>query len=181
MTEWFTEDALLPTIMGGFLAICLFGLYFYSSEKVMLWIALAVTAGTVGIATIERMVVTEKEQAYALIYDGARAGNRNDDAYLIGLIKPDKAEEISRAQAMLDNIHFENVRVVGVKSYQAGETAKIGDPKTATISFVTFGSGRYHSNTGPFNVEVTLELEMVNDQWKVIGFTTSNPRAGYQL
>ena len=178
MIEWFTEDALLPTILGGFLAICMFGLYFYSSEKTMLLIALVVTALTIGIATIERMVVTEKEMAYALLYNGARAGNRNDDEYLISLIKSDKSDIIKKARGMLEDINFDNVRVAGVKSYEAAEG---GEPRTATISFVTFGSGRYRSNSGPFQREVTLELEMVNDQWKVTGFNHSDPRSGYKL
>lgn len=176
MIEWFTEDALLPTIMGGFLAICMFGLYFYSGEKIMLWIALLVTVLTVGVATIERMVVTDKEKAYAMIYDGARAGTRNDDAYLLTFIKPDKTEIIRKAEEVLKKVEFDNVRVVGVKSYTAGGTA---DPKTSTINFVTFGSGRYGSNSGPFKVEVSLDLEMVNDQWKITDFSTSNPHAGY--
>jgi len=175
MIEWFTEDALLPTVMGGFLAICMFGLYFYSSEKVMLLIALAVTVCTVGIATIERMVVTEKEKAYAMIYDAARAGSRNDDAYLLSLIKADKVDEIREAEQKLRHIEFENIRVAGFKSYEASESA---DPKTAKISFVVFGSGRYRTNTGPFQVQVTLDLEMIDEQWKVTGFTHSNPRAG---
>ena len=178
MIEWFTEDALLPTVMGGFLAICMFGLYFYSSEKIMLWVALLVTVFTVGIATIERMVVTDKEKAHAMLYDAARAGSRNDDAYLIGLIKSDKTETIGRAQGLLDDITFENVRVVGIKSFEPAE----GDaPQTASISFVVFGSGRYRSNAGPFQREVELELEMVNDQWKVIGFSHSDPRSGVGL
>lgn len=176
MTEWFTEDALLPTIMGGFLAICMFGLYIYSSEKVMLWIALLVTVLTVGIATIERMLVTDKEKAIAMIYDGARAGTRNDDPYLLTFIKSDKTDIIRKAETVLKKVEFENVRVVGVKSYAASEAA---EPKTSTINFVTFGSGRYGSNSGPFNVEVSLDLEMVNGQWKITDFTTSNPRAGY--
>ena len=178
MIEWFTEDALLPTVMGGFLAICMFGLYFYSSEKIMLWIALLVTVFTVGIATIERMVVTDKEKAYSLLYDAARAGTRNDDAYLLSLIKPDKAEIVRRAEGELKIIEFENVRVVGVKNYDAAES---GDPKTATISFVAFGSGRRASMAGPFKVEVTLQLEMVNDQWKVTDFSNSDPSSGYKL
>ena len=178
MVEWFTEDALLPTIMGGFLAICMFGLYFYSSEKIMLWIALLVTVFTVGIATIERMVVTDKEKAHTMLYDAARAGSRNDDAYLISLIKSDKAEIIARAKGLLEDITFENVKVVGVKGFKQAE----GDaPKTASINFVVFGSGRYRSNAGPFQREVRLELEMVNDQWKVIGFSHSDPRAGVAL
>ncbi len=178
MIEWFTEDALLPTIMGGFLAICLFGLYFYSSEKVMLMIALVVTAGTVGIATIERMVVTDKEKAHAMLYDAARAGTRNDDAYLVGLIKSDKVDAINRAKQELEDITFENVRVVGVKEFAQIEGS---DPKTATISFVVFGSGRRRSIAGPFQREVSLDLEMVNDQWKVTGFSHSDPRAGTRL
>lgn len=178
MIEWFTEDALLPTIMGGFLAICMFGLYFYSSEKIMLWIALLVTVFTVGIATIERMVVTDKEKAHTMLYDAARAGSRNDDAYLISLIKSDKAEIIARAKGLLEDITFENVKVVGVKGFKQAE----GDaPKTASINFVVFGSGRYRSNAGPFQREVKLELEMINDQWKVIGFSHSDPRAGVAL
>jgi hypothetical protein len=178
MIEWFTEDALLPTIMGGFLAICMFGLYFYSSEKIMLMFALAVTAFTVGIATIERMVVTDKEKAHAMVYEAARAGCRNDDAYLIGLIKPDKVEKIAEAKRILDDITFENVRVVGVKNFESNDGS---DPKTATINFVVFGSGRYRSNAGPFQREVELDLEMVDDQWKVTGFSQSNPRAGARL
>jgi hypothetical protein len=178
MIEWFTEDALLPTILGGFLAICMFGLYFYSSEKIMLWIALLVTIGTVGIATIERMVVTDKEKAYTMLYDAARAGTRNDDTYLLSLIKSDKVEEIARARTMLEDVTFENVRVAGIKAY---ESSDLDSAKTASISIVTFGSGRYRNNSGPFNVQVDLELEMVNDQWKVVDFETSNPRAGYGL
>lgn len=178
MVEWFTEDALVPAILGGFLAICMFGFYFYSSEKVMLFIALAITAATAAIVTIERMVVTEKEKAYAMIYDAARAGNRNDDAYLIRLIKSDKENIIRDATAELERIHFDNVRVVGVKSYEASESDA---PTTATISFVVFGSGRRGSISGPFNVEVTLQLEMVNDQWKVTGYNYSNPRSGLSL
>ena len=101
MIEWFTEDALFPTIMGGFLAICMFGFYFYSSEKIMLWIALLVTVFTVGMATIERMVVTDKEKAYSLVYDAARAGTRNDDAFLLTLIKSDKVDIIGQAEVEL--------------------------------------------------------------------------------
>jgi len=178
MIEWFTEDALLPTIMGGFLAICMFGLYFYSGEKIMLMIALVVTVLTVGIATIERMVVTDKEKAYALLYDGARAGTRNDDAYLISLIKSDQTESINKAKKLLEAITFDNVRVLGVKGFEASEG---DDPQTASISFVAFGSGRYRSNAGPFQRQVTLELEKVNDQWKVTGFDHSDPRAGTKL
>ncbi len=178
MIEWFTEDALLPTVMGGFLAICMFGLYFYSSEKVMLMIALIVTVCTVGIATIERMVVTDKEKAYTMLYDAARAGTRNDDAYLISLIKPDKVDEINTAKRELEDITFENVRVVGVKEFTQAEGS---DPKTATISFVVFGSGRRRSIAGPFQREVRLNLEMVNEQWKVTGVSHSDPRAGANL
>ena len=178
MVEWFTEDALLPTIMGGFLAICMFGLYFYSTEKIILWIALLVTVGTVGLATIERMVVTDKEKAYSMLYDAARAGTRNDDAYLLSYIRSDKTDIIRQAEAELDKIEFKNVRVAGVKSYEAADS---DDLKTAKICFVAFGSGRRGSMSGPFKVEVTLELEMVNDQWKVTGFTHSGPGSGYKL
>ena len=144
----------------------------------MLWIALLVTVFTVGIATIERMVVTDKEKAHTMLYDAARAGSRNDDAYLISLIKSDKAEIIARAKRLLEDITFENVKVVGVKGFKQAE----GDaPKTASINFVVFGSGRYRSNAGPFQREVKLELEMINDQWKVIGFSHSDPRAGVAL
>jgi hypothetical protein len=164
--------------MGGFLAICMFGLYFYSGEKVMLMVALIVAVITAGVATIERMIVTDKEKAYALLYDAARAGTRNDDAYLISLIKSDKAEIIGKAKRLLDDVTFENVRVVGVKTFEAAE----GDiPKTATINFVTFGSGRYRNNAGPFQREVKLDLQMVNEQWKVIGFSHANPRGGVSL
>lgn len=175
MIEWFTEDALLPTITGIFLVISLFGLFIYSSEKVMLYGALVIAALTAGIFTIEQMVVTDKERAYSMIYDAARAGRDNDDRYLLGLIKPDKTVIHNRAKATLDKIEFENVRVAGFKSYEASTNE---DPATATISFVVFGSGRYQSFSGPFQVEVKLDLEMVEEQWKIVDFAHSNPRAG---
>ena len=174
MIEWFTEDALLPTIMGGFLTLCLFGLFVYSSEKKMLMAALLVGLITASIATIERYIVTDKELAYALVYDGARAGRSNDTEAMLSFIKKDQTEKTARARNLLADTQFENIRVVGFKGF---ENNVDDDPQTGSVRFVVFGSGRHRSMSGPFNFEIELDLEKVDGQWKVTDFKYSDPRA----
>lgn len=177
MVEWFTEDALLPLIMGGFLTIALFGLFVHSSEKVMLIAALAVAALTASIYTIEQMVVTDKEKAHALVFDGVQAGMRNDHEFILSLFKQDQKNMINAAQSLLADTHFDNIRVVGFKEF---ENQYEDDPQTGRVSFVVFGSGRHRGMTGPFNMQIDLDLEMVGDQWKVTGYKYSDPRGNYR-
>ena len=173
MIEWFTEDALLPTILGGFMTLSLFGLFVYSSEKKMLMAALVVGLVTASIAAIERYVVTDKELAYALVYDGARAGRRNDAEAMLSFIKQDQTDKIETARRLLEVTEFANIRVVGFKGF---ENNADGDPQTGLIRFVVFGSGRHRSMSGPFNLEFALDLEKVDGQWKVTDYEYSDPR-----
>lgn len=174
MIQWFTEEALVPTLLGGFLAFGFFFLFFYSGEKVMLLIALIVSAVTASIAIIERNIVTDREKAVTMIYDAGRAATRNDFEFLFGLIRSDLTDQEQRARQILRNVEFENVRIVGIKEYEPVEGAT---PARAVIRFVVFGSGRKGANAGPFNREVKLTLEMVNDQWKIVDFDQYDPRS----
>ena len=76
MIEWFTEDALQPIIVGGFLAVCLLGLAVYSGEKLMYIGALVVASIVVAIGVTEALIVTDREEVMELIYSGSRGGKR---------------------------------------------------------------------------------------------------------
>lgn len=178
MIEWFTEDALQPIIGGGFLAICLFGLAVYSGEKVMYFAALAVAALVAAIGVIEASIVTDRELAMDMIYSGARAANANDDPKIISLVHPAEKQSIDRLTKELGRTTFENLRIVGVKSFENQTDA---DPQTASINFVIVGSGTHQRYSGPFHLEVELKLQKVGDQWKVTHFDYSNPRSGTRL
>jgi hypothetical protein len=178
MIEWFTEDALQPIIGGGFLAICLLGLAIYSGEKIMYIGALTVAALVVAIGVIEASIVTDREAAMAMIYSGARAANANDDPKIIALVHPDQTQAIERLTSQLAKTSFENLRIVGVKSFQNQADA---EPQTASINFVILGSGTHRRYSGPFHLEVELKLQKVGDQWKVTDFSYSNPRSGTSL
>ena len=178
MIEWFTEDALQPIIGGGFLAICLLGLAIYSGEKVMYIAALTIAALVVAIGVIESVIVTDRELALEMIYSGASAANANDDPKIIALVHPDKKQSIDRLTAELGKTTFEDLRIVGVKSFKNQPDA---DPHTASINFVILGSGRHRGYSGPFHLEVELQLQKVDDQWKVTDFSYSNPRGGASL
>jgi len=178
MIEWFTEDALLPIIGGGFLAICLLGLAVYSGEKIMYIAALVVATLVAAIGVIESSIVTDRELALELIYSGARAANANDDPKIIALVHPDSKESIDRLTKELGRTTFENLRIVGVKNFENQTDA---DPQTASISFVIIGSGKHQRYSGPFQRQIDLKLQKVEDQWKVIYFDHSNPRSGTSL
>ncbi len=178
MIHWFTEDALQPIIGGGFLALCLFGLAVYSGEKIMYLAALAVVAIVAVIGVIESSIVTDRELALEMIYSGARAANANDDPKIVALMHPDQRALIDRLRAELDRTTFENLRVVGVKSFENQPDAT---PQTASINFVILGSGAHRGISGPFHLEVSLKLQKVADQWKVIRYNYANPRSGTTL
>lgn len=178
MIEWFTEDALQPIIGGGFLAICLLGLAVYSGEKVMYIAALTVAALVTAIGVIESAIVTDRELALELIYSGARSANANDDPKIIALVHPDQQQSIDRLTTELSKTNFENLRILGVKSFENQPEA---NPQTASIDFVIAGSGSHRGYSGPFHLEVKLDLQKVGDQWKVTDFSYSNPRSGTSL
>ena len=178
MIEWFTEDALQPIIGGGFLAICLFGLAVYSGEKLMYLAALAVVAIVAAIGIIESSIVTDRERAMDMIYSGVRSANANEDAEIVALVHADEEQLINRLAKELSNTTFENIRVVGVKAFENQVDAK---PQTASIKFVILGSGTHKGYSGPFHLEVKLELQKVGDDWKVVGYGYTNPRSGTSL
>lgn len=178
MIQWFTEDALQPIIGGGFLAICLLGLAVYSGEKIMYLAAIAVAGIVTLIGVIESSIVTDREQALAMIYSGARAANANDDEKIIALVHPDKTQSIARLTQELGRTQFENLRIVGVKGFEIQSDAQ---PQTGTINFVILGSGTHRGYSGPFHLEVKLSLEKLDGEWKVTDFSYSNPRSGTSL
>lgn len=178
MIEWFTEDALQPIIGGGFLAICLFGLAVYSGEKVMYIAALAVVGIVAAIGVIESSIVTDRERAMEMIYSGARAANANDDPKIVALVHPGKQQLIDQLKRELSKTTFENLRIVGVKAFENQTDA---DPQTATINFVILGSGTHAGYSGPFHLEISLTLQKVAEDWKVIEYSYSNPRSGTSL
>ena len=178
MIEWFTEDALQPIIGGGFLAICLFGLAVYSGEKLMYIAALSVVAIVAAIGIIESSIVTDRERAMDLIYSGASAATANDEAKLVSLMHSDETALIERLKNELSKTKFENLRVVGVKSFENQVDAQ---PQTASIKFVILGSGTHKGYSGPFNLEIQLDLQKVADDWKVVGYGYTNPRSGASL
>ena len=178
MIEWFTEDALQPIIGGGFLAICLFGLAVYSGEKLMYIAALAVVAIVTAIGVIESSIVTDRERAMDLIYSGARAANANDDPKIVALLHSDQKTLIDQLADELSKTTFENLRVVGVKAFENQADVQ---PQTASINFVILGSGTHRGYSGPFHMEVELKLQKVADDWKVVGYSYSNPRSGTSL
>lgn len=178
MIQWFTEDALQPIIGGGFLAICLLGLAVYSGEKIMYLAAIAVAGIVTLIGVIESSIVTDREQALAMIYSGARAANSNDDEKIIALVHPDKTQSIARLTQELGRTQFENLRIVGVKGFEIQSDAQ---PQTGTINFVILGSGTHRGYSGPFHLEVKLSLEKLDGEWKVTDFSYANPRSGTSL
>ena len=178
MIEWFTEDALQPIIGGGFFTICLLGLAIYSGEKIMYIAALLVAALVVAIGVIEASIVTDRELALNMIYSGARAANANDDPKIIALVHPDNKRAIDRLTNELDKTTFEDLRIVGVKSFMNEADAT---PQTGSINFVILGAGTHRGYSGPFHLEVELKLQKDKDQWKVIDFSYSNPRSGANL
>lgn len=178
MIQWFTEDALQPIIGGGFLAICLFALAVYSSEKMMYLAALVVAGIVAAIGVIESSIVTDRELALEMIYSGARAANENDDQKIIALVHPDKLQSIRRLTEELGRTEFENIRIVGVKGFENQADA---DPQTGSVNFVIVGSGTHRRYTGPFHLEVELKIQKLDGQWKVTDFTYRNPRSGASL
>ena len=178
MIEWFTEDALQPIIVGGFLAVCLLGLAVYSGEKLMYIGALVVASIVVAIGVTEALIVTDREEVMELIYSGSRAANANDDPKIVALVHSDKTQEMNRLEGLLAKTTFENLRIVGVKNVEINSDAV---PQTGSINFVIMGSGTHKGYSGPFHLEVELDLQRQNDQWKVTGYRYSNPRSGTKL
>ena len=178
MIEWFTEDALLPIIGGGFFAICLFGLAVYSGEKLMYMAALLVVTLVAAIGIIESSIVTDRERAMDLIYSGAHAANANEDSKIVALVHANEEQLIARLTKELSDTTFENIRIVGVKAFENHADAQ---PQTASINFVILGSGTHKGYSGPFHLEVELKLQKVADDWKVVGYSYSNPRSGTNL
>jgi len=140
--------------------------------------ALTVAALTVAIGVIESSIVTDRELAMEMIYSGARAANANDDPKIIALVHPDQQQSINRLTRELSRTTFENLRIVGVKSFE--NQAEVS-PQTASINFVIIGSATHQGYSGPFHLEVQLKLQKVGKQWKVIEFDYSNPRTGTSL
>jgi len=175
MLEWFTESALFPSCIGILLTIAFIGLAMSSGEMLMMKIGLGIAVLTALLITTEILIVTDREQVENSLYDMADAMRENDFEHVFEYLDTD--ELVARAKANLRDATCHSCNITAINE------VVVGDDGTATADFAAFAKA---SNTAfpsptPIQRRIKLFFKKRADQWKIIDFETSDPRAGLNL
>ena len=176
MLEWFTENAFFPSCIGVLLAIAFIGLAFSSGEMVMMKIGLAIAALTAILVATEIMIVTDREQVENSLYDMASAMQRNDFEHVFEYMG--SQELVSRAKSHLRDAKCHACNITAINDIEM-----MSDGTNANADFVAFAraSNAAHPSPIPFQQRIKLIFKKKADDWKIVDFETSDPRAGISL
>lgn len=178
MLDWFTENSLPPLIGGSFLAIAFFLLAFLYYNKTMFKIGLLIALITATIVMIETFIVTDKEKIVQIVYDLAKAVEKNQVDQVLKHVAPSRQDARQRIQQEMPEYIFDSCRVLGIKSFELKN-----NQRQAEIVFVVYASGA-HQQFGKGNAHrrITLMFEkQADDSWKLIDYSHEAPTTGYRL
>jgi NTP pyrophosphatase (non-canonical NTP hydrolase) len=180
MISWFTEEAIFPLITGGILSLVFIILAYTSREKNMLFVGLIIAALAGGVFVCEQLIVTEKEEITAVVYELAEAVRNNDTAGVVKHISPTRADTIARAEGEMPRYLFDICRLAGITKYEDDAT----NPKAKKITFtVNFRVALLPDRTpipGQRAVVLTFERN-AGGQWKITDYSHHDPRGNVRL
>jgi hypothetical protein len=181
MLSWFTEDSTLPMVSGVIMVMIVMGLAISAREKMMVYLAIAIAALTVGTVICERLIVTEQEEVVALVYDLASAVQANDNATVLGFVSHLRQDTIDRINSEMPRYDFSSCRVIGTNYFAAGDEE---GARTAEICFVVTFRVRLDGGEAPIpgHRKVILYLEKQPDgKFRVINYSHEDPRKGISI
>jgi hypothetical protein len=179
MLTWFTEDSLVPLILGSFLTLSFLGLAIAHYSRAMLGLGLVVALLTVTIVGIEAWVVTEREALENLVRRLASAVEKHNVDEIVAAISDRNAAVQSRARQEMQNYRIESCRLLDFTDFNLDDSQ---EPVTAKISFVVVARGAdLYGNRGTAHERVTLFFEKELGGWKIIDYRHQYARAGGRL
>lgn len=179
MTIWFTENALVPLIVGSCLTFIFLGLAFSFRDRAMFYIGLILLALTAGVTITERLIVTDQETVQQIVRELAVAAEKNDVNAILSHVSQKAQDTRNRIKSTMPRYTIHRCRIVGFKDFTESENA---DPPRAVIEFVAIAQGTGKMGSGTFNPLVTLTFEKESDgKWRVIDYAYSDPRSNVQL
>lgn len=180
MLEWFTESSFVPAMTGVAMFI-VFSIFAYTSrERSMLYIAAAFLLMTIGIVTIESLIVTEKEELQETVYQLAFQVQRNDLETVVAAFDQSDQELISRVRSEMPRYDFDTCRLIDFTSF-----ASTGDdPDTAEIEFAVAvrlrQGGMPEILSGQRRVRLSYQKDAAGN-WKIKDYQHFDPRGGVEL
>ena len=176
MLEWFTEDAFFPACIGILLTIAFLGLAFSSGEKVMFKAGLAIAALTALLITTEVLIVTDREEIENSIYEMAAAMQQNDFEKVFDYLDTEELKRRAKGELRDATCHACSITAIN-------EVTVKQEDNTAVADFVGFAqaSNRAFPSPTPIQRRIKLYFRKAGDDWKIIDFESSDPRAGFSL
>jgi flagellar motor component MotA len=174
MMTYFTEDSMWMIFLGVAVIAVLGAVLFRTGRGYALWAMIGVAVLVVVGVTVEKLIVTEKEEVENTLDDIAAAMEANDLQKLLTYIAPsDKTSRIQATWAM-DRCEIRSASIL-----QLDVTVnRLTSPHTAQARFV--GIIRYHDRKGqsPYGTHkstFTVSFEKQGGRWIVTGYKTDLP------
>lgn len=180
MLEWFTESSFVPA-MTGVALIFVFSFFAYvSNERSLLYIAAAILLMTIGIVTIESLIVTDKEELQEAVYQLAFQVQKNNLETVVAAFDPLDQKLISRVRSEMPRYDFDTCRLIDFTSFESTGD----DPDTAEIEFAIAvrlrQGGMPEILSGQRRVRLSYQKDAAGN-WKIKDYQHFDPRRNVDL
>lgn len=179
MLTWFTEDSMLPLILGSILALAFLGLAIAHYSRAMFGLAMFVGLLTATIVGIESWVITEREELQAIVRRLAIAVEKHDVEQIVAAISDEQPTKQASARQEMLNYRIETCRLLDFTDFKLDDAQK---PVKAEITFVVVARGAdQYGDRGAAHERVTLFFQKEQNGWKIVDYNHQNARAGGRL
>jgi hypothetical protein len=178
--EWIFEDPVPTIIVGGLTAAILGGGWIQTGRRWLLYLMVAAILVTVGLVIVERLVVTQREEVRATLFEIARLVAENEIDAAVDYAYSGSPEVRQMAIAELSRYHFHSV---DIKRNLRIAVFPDHDPPRATADFnvvVSLDSrdGFVRERRIPRFLEVTMFRED-DGRWRVSHYAHDAPHRGW--
>ncbi|MEM7783274.1 MAG: hypothetical protein AAF623_07965, partial [Planctomycetota bacterium] len=171
MIEWFTDDPIVPMILGAILVIVFFGFWVMSRDGLMLKACIGIFLITLSIVICESWIVTDKEQIEDTVYKLASHVQNNDINSVLSYISETVPEKAKRARAEMERLEFLSCSILQTAGFkkESKDKAEISFSATARARLKPYPDRHFTRQ------KVTLIFAREKDEWKMIHYRVVNP------
>jgi hypothetical protein len=175
MISWFTESALVPMIVGTFLALAFLGLAISFRDRIMLFLAMVIATLTAGTVITETLIVTDRESIVEIVSELARMVENNNMAGVLSHVSQQRDDCKQKIRLEMPRCQFRTCRITGINRFSSSKSAI----PTAEIEFVAIATGKHMSHgLGTVQRAVWLKFEKNSTgKWEMIDYDHWDPRA----
>lgn len=170
--SWFIEDPSPLLYLTIVVQLVLLAALIHTRRVLVIGIMAAVLALLGGVYLIDYLVVTDREEVEAALDEIIVAVADNDQARVLKAIAPDASKLQGQATALMKIVKVESIGIVSGPQIVVNQ---LMSPPSATAEFSVMVRGKYGNFPGQQLVEVELQFDRIDDEWKATRASYESP------